>query len=404
MLCCQTISFLFDMKFSKSNLIALCNVVAVFFGVLYSNLFAQSFPAGFSQVQLCTGVNNPTCMAFANDGRIFIGKKNGEIVIFKNGALNALPFASITTSSSGERGLLGMALDPDFDNNHYVYIYYTLSSGIRNRITRITANGDYMVPGSEVLILSLDPLSTSTNHNGGCLKFGVDGKLYVAVGDNNNSVLSQDLNSYFGKLLRINPNGTAPNDNPFISGTAQKKRIWGYGFRNPFTFDIEPVTGRIMVNDVGLSSWEEINDATLPAQNFGWPNAEGAVNNINYSDPLYAYEHGGTDQTGCAITSGVFFNPASTNYPANFIGNYFFSDYCNAWINVINPNNGAGSHATFATSLSGSPVALSTGPDGNLYYLSRDNQALYKIIYTPAVAPPVINVQPANVSISGDKM
>ncbi|MFM8914395.1 MAG: PQQ-dependent sugar dehydrogenase [Flammeovirgaceae bacterium] len=276
-------------------------------------------------------------MAFAPDGRIFVAQQTGTLLVIKNNIQLASPFVALSVNSSGERGLIGIALDPDFATNNFVYLYYTVSSTpLRNRISRFTANGDVVVSGSEQTILELDNLSTATNHNGGAMAFGADGKLYVAVGDNANASFPQNLDTYHGKLLRINKDGSAPTDNPFFSTTAseQRKRIWSYGLRNPYTFSIQPVTGKIFVNDVGQNTWEEINDASVGGRNFGWPASEGPTTNPSFVTPVYAYNHSTGTPTGCAITGGAFFNPSATNYPTNYIGRYFFQDYCNNWISA----------------------------------------------------------------------
>ncbi|MEJ7677609.1 MAG: PQQ-dependent sugar dehydrogenase [Segetibacter sp.] len=166
-----------------------------------------------------------------------------------------------------------------------------LPSAANNRISRFTANGDIVVPGSEVVVLNLDPLSSATNHNGGSIHFGKDGKLYVAVGENANSANAQNPDTYLGKILRINSDGSVPTGNPFTTGSEQRKRVWEYGLRNPFTFDIQPVTGRIFVNDVGQNTWEEVNDCTSGGHNYGWPNAEGMSSNSLYTNPVYTYKH-----------------------------------------------------------------------------------------------------------------
>ena len=178
----------------------------------------------------------------------------------------------------------------------------------------------------------------------------------------------------------------------------QRKRVWAYGLRNPYTFDIQPQTGRIFVNDVGEQTWEEINDATTGGRNFGWPTTEGATTNPSFTTPVFSYQHGSGDGRGCAITGGVFFNPASTNYPASFIGKYFYQDLCNAWINYIDVSSGA-VRSAFATGLPGQSLAIDVGTDGNLYYLSRTAGALYRIIYT-GNASPAITDQPDNVTVS----
>ncbi|HEY9007918.1 MAG TPA: PQQ-dependent sugar dehydrogenase [Ohtaekwangia sp.] len=368
------------------------------FMLLCAELSAQTFPAGFSRVQVANGISNPTVLAFAPDGRIFVAQQNGALRVIKNGTLLATPFIQLSVNSSGERGLIGIALDPAFATNHYIYLYYTLPDGSRNRISRFTANGDVVVPGSEVVVLNLDPLSSATNHNGGAMHFK-NGLLYVAIGENANSANAQNLDTYHGKVLRINPDGSIPAGNPFTTGSEQRRRVWAYGLRNPYTFDVQPGTGRIFVNDVGQNTWEEINDATTGGLNFGWPTAEGNSSNPSFTNPVYAYQHGSGDGLGCAITGGVFFNPTSTNYPAEYTGRYFFQDLCNRWINVLNLSTSPATRMPFATGLGGDALSIEVGTDGNLYYLERSTGALFKIIYTVNTAPAIVT-QPANVTVS----
>lgn len=365
-----------------------------------SAAWGQTFPAGFSQVQVANGISNPTVMAFAPDGRIFVAEQGGRLRVIKNGTLLATPFVQLSVNSAGERGLIGIALDPNFASNNYIYLYYTVSSGtLRNRISRFTANGDVAVAGSESVVLDLDPLSSATNHNGGAMHFGKDGKLYVAIGENANTSHAQNLDTYHGKILRINADGSVPTGNPFPTGTEQKKRVWAYGLRNPYTFDIQPGTGRIFINDVGQNTWEEINDATTGGKNFGWPATEGATTAAGVTSPVFSYPHGSGDGRGCAITGGTFFNPTSTTYPAALGGKYFYQDLCSQWINYIDVSGTTAVRQPFATGLPGNAVSLDTGPDGNLYYLSRSAGALYKIIYTVNSAP-AITAQPTNVTVS----
>src|SRR6267378_6608676 len=154
-------------------------------------------------------------MEVAPDGRVFVCLQGGQLRVIKNGALLATPFLTLTPDSSGERGLLGIAFDPNFQTNNFIYVYYTATTTPRhNRVSRFTANGDVAVPGSEVPILDLDNLSSATNHNGGAIHFGPDGKLYVGVGENANSANSQSLSNRLGKILRINADGSIPSDNP----------------------------------------------------------------------------------------------------------------------------------------------------------------------------------------------
>jgi len=257
-------------------------------------------------VPVASGLSKPTAMAFSPDGRIFVAQQSGKLRVIKNGSLLPTPFVSLSVQSLGETGLIGVVVDPNFTSNQYIYVYHTnTSNGVRNRISRFKANGDVAQPGSEEVILELD-LLTSINHNGGAMHFGPDGKLYVAVGESTVQSNSQNLDTYHGKLLRINPDGSIPAGNPFSSGSEQRRRVWAYGLRNPFTFDIQPGTGKILVNDVGPSSWEEINDASSGGLNFGWPLEVGPGS--TYESPIYAYGRGRGDSKGCAITGGTFFN------------------------------------------------------------------------------------------------
>lgn len=374
--------------------------VSLIFSWIYSlPATGQTLPQYFSRVAVGGTINSPSVMAFAPDGRIFVAEQSGTLYVIKDGVQLSTPFITLTVNSFGERGLIGITFDPDFTTNHHIYLYYTTATGgLHNRISRFTANGDVVLAGSEQIILELDPLTSATNHNGGALAFGADGKLYVAIGENANGAHSQDLDTYHGKLLRINKDGSAPEDNPFPEGTNQKKRVWAYGLRNPYTFSIHPATGRILVNDVGQGSWEEINDATAGGKNFGWPATEGLTSNPNYTSPIHYYRHVEGTPTGCAITGGTFFSPANTNYPADFHNKYFFMDYCNNWIYYFDPA-APGASTAFATNIGGASINVSTGSDGNLYYLSRIDKKLYKIVYNLPAQPPVITEQPESITV-----
>ena len=370
---------------------------SLFISTSYSN--AQTYPTGFQQVLVANGISNPTVMEFAPDGRLFVAQQTGALRIIENGVLLATPAITLSVNSSGERGLLGIAFDPNFTTNHFIYLYYTLSSAANNRISRFTMNGNTIVAGSESVVLNLDPLSSATNHNGGTIQFGPDGKLYVGVGENANSANSQNLDTYLGKILRINSDGSVPAGNPFTGGTAQRQRVWESGMRNPYTLSIQPGTGRIFVNDVGENTWEEVNDCTAGGGNYGWPTAEGVSDNTDFTNPIYTYRHGSGIGFGCAITGGAFFNPTSTNYPSQYTGRYFFLDFCNNWIDMLTLSGTTATRANFASSIAGSPVGITTGPDGNLYFLSRANSGVYKITFTGSNAP-VITTQPQSISVA----
>ncbi len=215
----------------------LCLVAgALFFTLLVLSIPVQAatLPNGFSETRVADGLGDPTAFAFAPDGRIFVTAQSGAVRVIKNGALLSTPFLTITTDNSGERGLLGIAFDPAFTTNQYVDIYYTVpGSPPHNRVSRFTASGDVAVANSEVALVDLENLS-ATNHNGGAIHFGPDGKLYVAVGENANAANAQTLNNRLGKILRVNADGTIPTDNPFYNqATGSRRSIWALGLRNP---------------------------------------------------------------------------------------------------------------------------------------------------------------------------
>ena len=331
---------------------------------------AATLPPGFVETQVGSDLSgNPTAMAFAPDGRLFVCLQSGQVRVIKNGLLLSAPFLNIAVDSAGERGLLGIAFDPNFTTNKFVYIYHTVpGSPPHNRVSRYTAAGDVAAPGSEAIILELNNLSSATNHNGGGLHFGPDGKLYIGVGENANGSNAQTLSNLLGKILRINADGTIPPDNPFFNAaTGNNRAIWALGLRNPFTFAFQPSTTRMFINDVGESTFEEIDDG-IAGSNYGWPATEGPTTNPAFRGPIYFYGHGTSNTTGCAIVGAAFYNPAVPQFPSLYVGKYFFADLCSGWIRVFDPNTGTASG--FATGIS-NPVDLQVGPDGALYYLSR---------------------------------
>jgi glucose/arabinose dehydrogenase len=354
------------------------------------SLLGATLPADFVESQIANGLTNPTAMAFAPDGRLFVCQQGGQLRVIKNGALLATPFVTLTVDSNGERGLLGVAFDPNFATNQFVYVYYTATTPtIHNRVSRFTANGDVALAG-EVPIFDLNNLSAATNHNGGAIHFGSDGKLYIAVGENANAANSQTLGNLLGKILRINSDGSIPSDNPTtFSGIAgspsgNNRAIWGVGLRNPYTFTFQPGSGRMFINDVGQNSWEEINDG-IAGSNYGWSICEGACapSNANFRDPLFQYGHGTTSTTGCAITGGAFYNPTTATFPSDYVGKYFYAEFCSGWIRRFDPATGTAT--AFATGIS-NPVDLIVRADGSLYYLARGAGAVFRVRFNGPTA------------------
>ena len=355
-------------------------------------LTAAALPSGFAEKLVASGLASPTAMQFAPDGRLFVAEQGGRLRVIKNGTLLTTPFVTLAVNATGERGLLGVAFDPGFETNRFVYVYYTATSpNLHNRVSRFTANGDVAVGGSEAIIFELDSLSSATNHNGGAIAFGPDGKLYVAVGDNANGAQAQSLATLHGKMLRINKDGSIPSDNPFFSSASGKNRaVWALGLRNPFTFGFHR-DGRIFINDVGQNTWEEINDGMAGA-NYGWPETEGPTTDSRFISPRYAYTHA----SGCAITGGAFYAPITWQFPSEYLNDYFFADFCGGWIRRLDPQNG-NAVATFATGLS-FPVDIKVSDDGSLYYLARgsgtNTGTVAQITFGNAV--PSISMQPTS--------
>ena len=341
---------------------------------------SRTQPAGFTRTTLVSGLSTSTAFAQAPDGRMFVAQQGGALrVVSAAGTL--LPTAALqllNIDSTGERGLIGVTVDPSFATNGFIYLYYTTQAGgTHNRISRFTLvppSSNIVSAGSELPLMELPALS-NTNHNGGALHFGAGGKLYVGVGDNGVSSNAPSNSTRFGKMLRINSDGSIPTDNPFFGSlTGDNRAIWANGLRNPFTFAVEPVTGKIYINDVGQDTWEEINLGAAGA-NYGWPATEGPTSAAGVSAPLFSYKHSaaapegsgpGGFFTGKAIIGGAFY-PDSGPFPAIYRGSYFFADLESAFVaRYDSANNAAYSFGAVADA----PVGMLTGNDGALYVLT----------------------------------
>jgi glucose/arabinose dehydrogenase len=320
-------------------------------------------------------------MALLPDGRILVCEKGGDLRVVKGGVLLPNPFLVLAVDTLGERGLIGVTTDPAFAQNGFVYVYYTTDAPtVHNRISRFTAAGDQALAGSELILLDLNDLGPS-NHNGGALHFGPDGKLYAGVGENGVPGNAQLLTNLLGKLLRLNPDGSVPSDNPLLAQTTGKNQlIWAYGLRNPYTFAFEPGTGLLFINDVGQNLWEEIDKGQAGA-NYGWPTTEGATADPAFVSPLYTYPHNGGTVNGCAIVGGAFYDPATLSYPATFLHKYLFMDFCGGWVRTLDP--ATGSVSDWLTGFS-SPVDVRVADDGSVLVLSQGGGGtLQRVTYMP---------------------
>ncbi len=329
-----------------------------------------TLPPGFTCERIASGITGASAMVAAPDGRIFVCEQVGRLRVVKGGELLPEPLLSVEVDGSWERGLIGVTLDPDFASNGHVYVCYVARRPyVHHRVSRFTADGDRAIPGSERILFEGDDQAklggtVPAGHQGGALHFGADGKLYVAIGDQTAGAPSQELTTIQGKLLRIDPDGTIPTDNPFIASTRGKYRaIWARGLRNPFRFAVQPGTGRIFINDVGDNTWEEIDEG-VRGGNYGWPIREGPTSDPQFLAPIHYYPV-------ASITGGAFCpSDDPTNFPPRYRGRYFFTDFVKGWIKILDPDHPREAE-TFAEGLM-RPVDLEFGPDGSLYALARD--------------------------------
>jgi glucose/arabinose dehydrogenase/peptidoglycan/xylan/chitin deacetylase (PgdA/CDA1 family) len=401
------------------------------------NFSFAALPAGFEIQTIASGFDLPTTIAFTNDGRIFVAEKGGAVKVIKNGVLLPTPLITLSDINAyGDRGLIGMAIHPNFSSNGYLYLLYTyentpgfnIAGPKTGRLVRVTVTGDLSDESTKMVILgsiggnvntpscenypvTSDCISSdSLSHSVGGLRFGPDGKLYVTLGDGASfdfadpkSLKAQNLDALAGKLLRINTDGTAPIDNPFYNGlnTSNRSKVYSLGLRNAFRFNFRPTNESLFFGDVGWNTWEEIN-LVSPGANFGWPCREGAsptpgglnpCNTISTTtDPIYYYVH---DSNGAgSVTSGAF--PTGGAYPSSYLNTMFFGDYAQNWIKMmdLNSNNQVVSVQNFGGASDGvdGPVEFLTGPEGNVYFLGIYTGTLKKITHTSGNRQPIVNI------------
>src|SRR3989454_12175577 len=244
-------------------------------------VFTTADGVRFSVDVVATNLQIPWSLAFAPDGRLFVTERPGRVRILDLAARTMATALTLDDSlQDGEAGTLGLALDPSFSSNKLVYLYYTarMSGGSVNRVVRYREVGGQL---AERVVL-LDNIPAAGIHDGGRIRFGPDGLLYITAGDAASSSLAQDLASLAGKILRINPDGTTPRDNPFSS------RVYSYGHRNPQGLDWHPVTGDLWASEHGNTGNDEINVIERGA-NYGWPRIEGSQTMPGMQTPIAFY-------------------------------------------------------------------------------------------------------------------
>lgn len=353
-----------------------------------------ALPAGFTRELMAQGLTMPTAFAFTPD-RILVTQKNGVIqVALANGTLRAEPYATLNVSTESERGLVGIALHPQYATQPYVYVYYTTGPGVKdysgtpeNRVSRFrTVNG---FGTDEEIILDHIP-SPSGEHNGGDLQFGFDGKLYITIGDGDmdGGMQAQVKQNLYGKILRLNPDGTIPNTNPFFKNKKARHEIFAYGFRNPFRLALRAKTKSYFVADVGWGQWAEV-DVLQPGGNYGWPLFEGPCPINTHCNPAKtnfgktippAYFYDSSIETPSSVIGGAF--AEGSPYPKPYKGAYFFGDFY-GWVRVarFDKQNQFRKVYDFDTGIT--PVQFRVGPDKNIWALDFAGN-LYRYVY---VAP-----------------
>ena len=316
---------------------------------------------------LLTGLNFPVSLRFAPDGRIFFTEKNtGNIrIIQQNGTLVPTPFATVNPIFNAEEaGLLGIALDPAFSSNNYVYVYYTYrdsGSYTHGHIVRYTASGNSGTSARDIF----DVTSSAPNtvyHNGGYIKFGPDGKLYAMVGEFHQGQQAQNQSSMTGKMLRMNSDGSVPSDNP-IAGSLD----YAWGIRNSFGFDFDSSNNRLVATMAGPSSDDKIL-IIVKGGNYGWPTCLGICNDPRFIDPI------------------VDFNPivTPTGIAAVAPNSYIFGEYNTR--NLVQLQLNATGSVLSMTQLYNAPggiIAVELGPNNKLYFTTPDGIYTYDLPAKP---------------------
>lgn len=392
-----------------------------------SVLTAAVTPANFTDEPVVQ-VPYPTALAFLPDGRMLVASQRGQLYLYDGDLSTALDLGSIVCSNS-ERGLLGVAVDPEFTLNRYIFVYYTLNRfgcdepyprSPVNRVARfVLPESNVIDPAGETVLVDNIP-SPAGNHNGGDVKFGRDGLLYVSIGDGGcdyagdsgcagDNDAARDDHVLLGKILRITRDGEIPADNPFTGDNSSRcnatgmtepgkvcQETWAKGLRNPYRIAVDqnPGSSRLYINDVGQGAWEEV-DVGVAGADYGWNIREGHCVKGSMTDcgpppagltnPLVDYRH---DANNCnSITGGAF---APYEWPAPYHRAYLFSDYvCGKMFWIATDDQGTPRIEEFATGLD-PVVAMQVGPtDGGrqaLYYTTYQNRGqdgqVRRIIYT----------------------
>jgi len=336
----------------------------IFFGIIIGSItFVTADAQTFEEYQVTVetvaeNLEVPWSIAFAPDGRIFVTERVGKLRVIEDGKLNPEPIKILNTVR-GEGGMLGIVLDPNFDENHYLYLHFTYSEFLStfNKVVRFTEK-DNQLSDEKVLI---EKIPGGPFHDGGRIKFGPDDKLYITTGDAGNANLAQDLNSLAGKILRINRDGSIPDDNPFPNSP-----VFSYGHRNPQGIDWHPTSKILVASEHGSFAHDEIN-IVKAGKNYGWPIIIGDEEGPEFVNPIL---HTGDDTW--APSGASFYNSDNIS---EWSGKYFIATLRGNHLRMLDldlENNVVVSSEALFSNTFGRLRDASMGPDGNLYLLTSN--------------------------------
>ncbi len=379
-----------------------------FFTAAQDRIFSEVYQDGFSF---------PVDIAFDQDNNMFVIEKRGTVKVVKSDGKKTNDFfidlRDRVNSSANERGLLGIAFDPEYADNGYFYVHYT---GINfSRISRFTNTSDTTADkNTEVEILQIS--QPYNNHNGGTLHFGPDGYLYIGMGDGGSKDdpqnRSQNRKELLGKMLRIDVVDAdpyrIPNDNPFIEDDNTFNEIWALGLRNPWKFSFDMLTGDLFIADVGQNSWEEVDmqpASSKGGENYGWRCYEGNALYISsgcesassYTSPVFVYETN-ENKEGCSITGGYVYRGSDIPY---LHGRYVYGDFCSGKIWALTQDGCGNWYNEFLIQISSQDLStFGQDNNGEIYFAEVGKGTISKIKPNCALTSQ-INVQQPTCDVKG---
>jgi glucose/arabinose dehydrogenase len=372
----------------------------IFIVLLALNLSSTAQTPELSFESFQTGFSSPTTITHAGDDRIFVLEQDGLVKIIENGDVSTfMNIKSIVSSPADdidtyadELGLLGLAFDPDFENNGYFYLNYT-NNDLNTIVSRFSVNPDDSDQGddnSEEVIIEIE--QPYSNHNGGCIAFGPDGYLYIGMGDGGNGGdpqgFGQNMTSLLGKVLRLDVSTlpySVPSTNPFVGNDDYSPEIWASGLRNPWRFSFDTETGDLWIADVGQNAWEEVDFQSANSQggeNYGWNCFEGFepfqdnVCTDEVTEPVHTYENNGYPND-CSITGGFVYR--GTTYP-NFNGHYIFGDYCTGKIFTLSDQGNASLDLSTQENTDIFISCFGEDSNGELYLADRNTGEIFSVV------------------------